>query len=144
MYKINNSGDVVRVADNAVLPSDPSNADYAAYLAWCEEGNIAVLDVEPSWRERVWADYRGRRETYLDRLAGIATFDDDGDGVVRGGCKLFRQRLLDLPAHPDVAPEVTPDRAALELGIVTLYRSAVDEATAIAPAARVAFSKISH
>jgi len=28
-----------RTADNAFIPPDPANTDYAAYLAWVAEGN---------------------------------------------------------------------------------------------------------
>lgn len=30
---------VQRLADNAFIPFDPANMDYAAYLRWLEEGN---------------------------------------------------------------------------------------------------------
>ena len=30
---------VQRIADNALIPFDPSNTDYQAYLAWLAEGN---------------------------------------------------------------------------------------------------------
>ena len=30
---------VIRQADGAVIPTDPENADYAAYQAWLAEGN---------------------------------------------------------------------------------------------------------
>jgi hypothetical protein len=30
---------IQRVADGAFIPADPANRDYAAYLAWVEEGN---------------------------------------------------------------------------------------------------------
>ena len=32
------SQSVLRVADNAVIPADPSNTDYAAYLKWVAAG----------------------------------------------------------------------------------------------------------
>jgi hypothetical protein len=31
---------VQRLADNAFIPFDPANTDYAAYLEWVEEGNM--------------------------------------------------------------------------------------------------------
>ena len=30
---------VIRLADNAAIPFDPANSDYAAYLEWLAEGN---------------------------------------------------------------------------------------------------------
>jgi hypothetical protein len=30
---------IKRIADNAFIPFDPANADYAEYLKWLEEGN---------------------------------------------------------------------------------------------------------
>jgi len=44
MYKLNppatlGLNNVMRLADNACIPFDPANTDYAAYLAWLEAGN---------------------------------------------------------------------------------------------------------
>ena len=30
---------VIRIIDNAIIPFDPDNTDYQAYLAWVAEGN---------------------------------------------------------------------------------------------------------
>ena len=38
-YQLITGDTILRLADNAFIPLDPANTDYAAYLAWVEEGN---------------------------------------------------------------------------------------------------------
>lgn len=38
-YQLTTGDSILRLADNAFIPPDPANTDYAAYLAWVEEGN---------------------------------------------------------------------------------------------------------
>jgi hypothetical protein len=38
-YQLTTSDCILRLADNAFIPPDPSNVDYAAYLEWLAAGN---------------------------------------------------------------------------------------------------------
>ena len=38
-YQLTTGDTILRLADNACIPPDPANTDYAAYLAWVEQGN---------------------------------------------------------------------------------------------------------
>lgn len=33
---------IIRVADGAAIPVDPSNTDYQQYFAWLENGNVPL------------------------------------------------------------------------------------------------------
>jgi hypothetical protein len=39
MYKLNQKTSITRLSDNASIPNDPENSDYAQYLIWLSEGN---------------------------------------------------------------------------------------------------------
>jgi hypothetical protein len=45
-YKIISEG-VVERSDGALIPFDPANMDYVAYLAWLAEGNEPLPADEP-------------------------------------------------------------------------------------------------
>lgn len=40
MYKLTNHTSITRLVDNASIPNDPANRDYAEYLEWLVEGNM--------------------------------------------------------------------------------------------------------
>jgi hypothetical protein len=42
MYQLTQGDTILRLTDNAFIPNDPGNRDYAAYLAWLEEGNTPL------------------------------------------------------------------------------------------------------
>ena len=49
MYKLTNGTTIIRLADNAFIPPDPANTDYAQYLVWVGEGNTPEpADPEPT------------------------------------------------------------------------------------------------
>lgn len=41
-YKLCGSGIVLRLSDNANIPTDAGNSDYVAYLEWLDEGNTPL------------------------------------------------------------------------------------------------------
>ena len=46
-YQLTNGDTILRLADNAFIPNDPANTDYAAYLEWVEAGNTPEPAPEP-------------------------------------------------------------------------------------------------
>jgi hypothetical protein len=48
---------IIRSSDQAIIPADPANADYQAYLRWTEQGNSPEVSAtaEPSAPARNWS-----------------------------------------------------------------------------------------
>lgn len=46
-YQLTNSTAILRLKDQALIPADPANSDYAAYLQWVDEGNEPLPYVAP-------------------------------------------------------------------------------------------------
>jgi hypothetical protein len=78
MYKLNqNSTSITRLSDNASIPDDPANSDYAAYLEWVEEGNTpeaADVPPDPTYKELRAAEY----PSIVDQLDKIYHAGIDG------------------------------------------------------------------
>ena len=47
MYQLTTGDAILRLSDNAFIPPDPANTDYAAYLEWVEAGNTPEPAPEP-------------------------------------------------------------------------------------------------
>jgi len=46
-YQLHETGAVIQVENNLLIPPDPANTDYQTYLAWLEEGNEPLPAPEP-------------------------------------------------------------------------------------------------
>jgi hypothetical protein len=46
-YQLTTSTIILRLADNAFIPPDPANTDFAAYLEWAAAGNTPEPAPEP-------------------------------------------------------------------------------------------------
>ena len=47
MYQLTATDTIIRTADNACIPADPANSDYAAFLIWLDEGNMPDPYIPP-------------------------------------------------------------------------------------------------
>lgn len=46
-YKLTNNTSIIRIEDNACIPNDPANTDYAQYLIWAETNTPDPADPIP-------------------------------------------------------------------------------------------------
>jgi hypothetical protein len=94
MYKLTLTDSITRLSDNAIIPSDPQNRDYAKYLKWISEGKTPTP-----------ADLPSKDELNAPILAALAAADlkiiravVEGDTVRIAAYKeaqaLLRVRLL--------------------------------------------------
>ncbi len=86
MYQlIQDSTSIKRIADGALIPADPANTDYAAYLAWVDAGNTpepAPVDPPPTKFELDQRRYQKRAEVQSQLIAWMAA---DNMSRVRSG-----------------------------------------------------------
>ena len=93
----NASGDevqttVIRKADNALIPFDPSNLDYQEYLEWVDAGNTADPVDTPTL---TWNDIRAERDRRLAETDWTQTPDVPQETIWKW--KTYRQDLRDIP-----------------------------------------------
>ena len=67
MYKLsNNSNYIIRIEDNALIPAEPANADYQAFLAWKKSGGLPTAVEQPS-AANLWEVYKQQAQSLIDK-----------------------------------------------------------------------------
>lgn len=67
MYKLTKHTSIIRLSDNANIPADPSNRDYADYLEWLAEGNTPE-PVPPKTQDEIAAEESAKAKRELADL----------------------------------------------------------------------------
>jgi hypothetical protein len=74
MYKLTSNTSITRLSDNASIPNDPANRDYAEYLDWLVEGNTPE-PVDAPTSEQVLAQLTATIQRELDADAQAHGYD---------------------------------------------------------------------
>lgn len=90
-YQLTASDLILRAEDGASIPPDPANTDYAAYLAWLEEGNTPEPTPEPPI---TWSTIRSKRDQLIRESDWTMI---PGATVDQLAWSSYRQILRDLP-----------------------------------------------
>lgn len=75
MYKLlNNPTSILRTTDNAFIPVDHANTDYAAYIAWLAEGNTPE-PTDAKTKEQIIEEYQAAVQKRLDDFAQTRNYN---------------------------------------------------------------------
>jgi hypothetical protein len=96
MYQLTDSTAIYRLDDGALIPADPENSDYQAYLAWCADGNAPEPAQGPSKEARINV-LQGAYDLDLDKLnrAWLSALIADGEGEIARQA-VIKQQMADL------------------------------------------------
>lgn len=77
MYKLTKHDSIIRLSDNACIPPDPANTDYAEYLKWLSDGNIPQ-PVDPPTQAQIKKTMIDAIQSYMDKEANTHEYDNIG------------------------------------------------------------------
>jgi len=91
-YKLTNGSSIIRVADGAGIPADPTNRDYVEYQEWLAADNT------PDQADPI--DYMGNLRAERDAKLAASDWTQVADSPVdKTAWATYRQALRDLPAN---------------------------------------------
>ena len=141
MYKLTSPTSptsITRIADGACIPADPTNTDYATYLAWLAAGNTPLPADMPPWPPIKAAELDVVRTTFeqiINRLDGIAArFARAGDMPSALSCDATVVDLIAIPKSASVL--AASNLLELKMAGAVSYNAAEAKLT---PAALAAF-----
>jgi hypothetical protein len=97
MYKRTNSETIIRLKDNASIPADPANSDYAEFKKWLDKGNTpepADPIPEPTYQEKRRAEYPSTEELI------VALWEKDIEGRPETSIALEEKRKVIKKKYP--------------------------------------------
>lgn len=86
MYQLTNTGTIIRLSDNAFIPADLGNRDYADFIAWKAKGN-EPLPIPPKSEEQLRAEWK------KERAAAVAAITVEVDGMLFQGDETSQTRI---------------------------------------------------
>lgn len=94
-YKLTNSTSIIRLSDQAIIPADSGNRDYAAYLTWVSQGNTADAADLPF--EQTWDGVRAKRSSLLSSCDWTQLEDSPLSGPSKQAWADYRTELREIP-----------------------------------------------